>query len=80
MKNKIEALPTLKAAASASAVEMLEEMLALAKSGEVTEVMIVGLCRDGNIHNWATPMTKTFAMLGGLEQLKFDILQTRSHH
>lgn len=76
-KDKPVMLPTLKVEAQSSTVELLKDMLRLAEAGEVTQVMIVGIRKDGNAHTWSSPMTQTFKMIGALEHLKFDVMMAR---
>lgn len=54
-------------------VEMLEELLAEAKSGELKQLVYIHKNKEGEIgHGWAG--APDLSMIGGLEDTKFEIL------
>lgn len=68
---------TAEETANLDAIEALENLLELAKKGEIQEVMAVGSRSNGNYITVVTPGLSHLQRIGILETMKFDLMDNR---
>jgi hypothetical protein len=56
-------------------INMLEEALAMAKDGHVSNVVVLATLHDGSIMDCWANSSEPFLIVGGLESLKLDFMQ-----
>jgi hypothetical protein len=72
---KVVALTPVEAAPNAAVVAILEELLLLARRGEVTGVAIVASMTGRRTYEgWVRGTTPTMALIGGLDVLKARLI------
>lgn len=66
-------LQTPERRAHRTTIELLKEMLEEAESGNVTEIVMVGFCVDGDFLHLGSPSMHYTKTIGALDNLKFAI-------
>ncbi len=77
MTDNIQPLKIVKRNFNADTIEILEEALEMAKSGEICEIAIVAFKPNGDQLIRISPLTDTLRKIGALTQIQFDILSVR---
>ncbi len=71
-EKKISGLSRIKSDTSPSVISVLEEALALAKSGDLQECLLVGITHDNVAVNGYSHVKSVYTMLGALTQAVTD--------
>lgn len=76
--SNIHVIPTAKATRNPETISLLEEMLERAKDGDIVEIAAVVFLSNGNQSTMISPLIDTLRKIGALEQIKYDIMDSRS--
>lgn len=70
----VESLPTFKKSVEASVVATVEELLALAKAGEISSIAAVVMKPNGNSATRISATTTKHALIGSVALLLHDLM------
>lgn len=75
--SNINLIPTALATRNTETISLLKDMLEEAESGKLVEICAVVFLSNGNQGTRISPLVDTLRKIGAIEQLKYDIMESR---
>ena len=72
--NDIRVIPKAKSASGKDVIQRLEEVLEMAKAGNIGNVIIISTLSDGNVMDGWANTSNPFVMIGALESTKREFM------